>query len=77
MNRIERIKKTIDDLTEDYLRRNNREHAQAWLYDTVIKQAIGDLKVQNIAYDLVGVQPMTGPAGQIFTFRARYDSNKN
>jgi len=29
-----------------------------------------------IANDIIGVQPMTGPVGQIFTMRSRYTNNE-
>lgn len=43
-------------------------------YDPVLISLIRRAAPKLIAYDLVGVQPLTGPSGQIFYMRARYDS---
>ena len=37
---------------------------------SLVRRAMPNL----IAYDICGVQPMTGPTGLIFAMRARYDS---
>lgn len=43
-------------------------------YDPVLISLIRRAAPKLIAYDLVGVQPLTGPSGQIFYMRSRYDS---
>ena len=39
---------------------------------SLVRRAMPNL----IAYDICGVQPMTGPTGLIFAMRSRYDSGK-
>ncbi len=41
-------------------------------YDPVLINMIRRSAPKLIAYDLVGVQPMTGPTGQVFAMRSRY-----
>lgn len=41
-------------------------------YDPVLISLLRRSAPKLIAYDLVGVQPMTGPTGQIFAMRSRY-----
>lgn len=43
-------------------------------YDPVLISLIRRAAPKLIAYDLVGVQPMTGPSGQVFYMRSRYDN---
>lgn len=43
-------------------------------YDPVLISLIRRAAPKLIAYDLVGVQPMTGPSGQVFYMRSKYDS---
>lgn len=44
-------------------------------YDPVLISLIRRAAPKLIAYDLVGVQPMTGPSGQVFYMRSRYGNN--
>lgn len=44
-------------------------------YDPVMISLIRRAAPKLIAYDLVGVQPMTGPSGQVFYMRSRYANN--
>ncbi len=41
-------------------------------YDPVILPMLRRMMPNIIAYDLVGVQPMTGPTGMIFAMRSRF-----
>jgi len=43
-------------------------------YDPVLISLVRRAVPNMIAYDICGVQPMTGPTGLIFAMRARYDS---
>jgi hypothetical protein len=43
-------------------------------YDPVLISLVRRAVPNLIAYDICGVQPMTGPTGLIFAMRARYDS---
>ena len=43
-------------------------------YDPVLISLIRRAAPKLIAYDLVGVQPLTGPSGQVFYMRSRYDN---
>jgi hypothetical protein len=42
-------------------------------FDPVILPMIGRLIATQMANDIIGVQPMTAPAGQIFTMRGNYN----
>tara|TARA_Y100000310_G_scaffold344909_1_gene460393 strand:+ start:3434 stop:4783 length:1350 start_codon:yes stop_codon:yes gene_type:complete len=44
------------------------------IYDPVLISLVRRSMPNLIAYDIVGVQPMTGPTGLIFAMRARYSS---
>jgi hypothetical protein len=44
------------------------------IYNPVLISMVRRCVPNLIAYDLIGVQPMTGPTGLIFAFRPRYDS---
>ena len=47
-------------------------------YDPVMLSLVRRAAPQMIAYDVCGVQPMTGPTGLVFSMRAIYsDANKN
>ena len=39
-----------------------------------ILQIIRKTTVDKIVQDIIGVQPMSGPSGQVYTLRARYDN---
>jgi len=54
-----------------WLPTNNNEKATHNL-GKVILPVIRNVMANVIAADIIGVQPMTGPAGQIFTLRKRY-----
>src|SRR6056300_1510129 len=43
-------------------------------YDPILISLVRRAVPNLIAYDICGVQPMTGPTGLIFAMRARYDS---
>jgi len=43
-------------------------------YDPVLISLIRRSAPKLIAFDLVGVQPMSGPSGQVFYLRSRYDN---
>ena len=43
-------------------------------FDPVLISLIRRSMPNLVAYDLAGVQPMTGPTGLIFAMRSRYDS---
>ena len=43
-------------------------------YDPVLISLVRRAMPNLVAYDLVGVQPMTGPTGLIFAMRSRYTS---
>jgi hypothetical protein len=53
---------------------NNTSNAQN--YDPVLISLIRRAAPKLIAYDLVGVQPLSGPSGQIFYMKSRY-TDKN
>ena len=44
------------------------------IYDPVLISLVRRAMPNLIAYDVAGVQPMTGPTGLIFAMRSRYDS---
>src|SRR5690606_23269616 len=44
-------------------------------YDPVMISLIRRAAPKLIAYDLVGVQPLTGPSGQVVYMRSRYANN--
>lgn len=44
------------------------------IYDPVLISLVRRAMPNLIAYDVVGVQPMSGPVGLIFAMRSRYDS---
>ena len=46
-------------------------------YDPIMISLVRRSMPNLIAYDVCGVQPMTGPTGLIFAMRARYDSMNN
>lgn len=43
-------------------------------YDPILISLVRRAMPNLIAYDLLGVQPMTGPTGMIFAMRSRYDN---
>ena len=43
-------------------------------YDPVLISLVRRAMPNLVAYDIVGVQPMTGPTGLIFAMKAKYDS---
>jgi hypothetical protein len=51
---------------------NNIGGGNVKLYDPVLISMIRRAAPKLIAYDIAGVQPMTGPTGQIFALRSRY-----
>tara|TARA_B100001173_G_scaffold53885_1_gene44729 strand:- start:5865 stop:7232 length:1368 start_codon:yes stop_codon:yes gene_type:complete len=52
---------------------NNTANASNW--DPILISLIRRAMPQLIAYDVCGVQPMSGPTGLIFAMKARYDDN--
>ena len=52
---------------------NNTANASNW--DPILISLISRAMPQLIAYDVCGVQPMSGPTGLIFAMKARYDDN--
>lgn len=46
------------------------------IYDPVLISLVRRSMPNMIAYDVCGVQPMTGPTGLIFAMRARYSNNE-
>jgi len=62
----EHARKLLDDY--DKL----EENADA--YDPVLIDIVRKSLPQMMAYDICGVQPMTGPTGSIFAMRAKYGS---
>ena len=67
---IERVEHPLMDLQEA-APTNNTSGVQN--YDPVLISLIRRAAPKLIAYDLCGVQPMTGPSGQVFYMRSRYD----
>ena len=47
------------------------------IFDPVLISLVRRAMPNLIAYDICGVQPMTGPTGLIFALRARYDSQSD
>jgi hypothetical protein len=45
-------------------------------YDPVLISLVRRAMPNLVAYDIVGVQPMTGPTGLIFAMKAKYDSQE-
>ena len=43
----------------------------------VLISMIRNAASRRLAYDICGVQPMTGPTGMIFAMRAKYGDNAN
>lgn len=68
---MERVEHPLMDLHEA-APTNNTSGVQN--YDPVLISLIRRAAPKLIAYDLVGVQPMTGPSGQVFYMRSRYDN---
>lgn len=66
---IERVDHPLMDLQEAAPTNNT---AGVQNYDPVLISLIRRAAPKLIAYDLVGVQPMTGPSGQVFYMRSRY-----
>lgn len=60
-------------LNEATLPTTNTGNAQN--YDPVLISLIRRSAPKLLAFDVLGVQPMTGPTGQIFAMRSRYSSN--
>ena len=52
---------------------NNTAGASNW--DPVLISLVRRAMPNLIAYDVCGVQPMTGPTGLIFAMRSRYSTN--
>ena len=52
----------------------NPTHANIDFADPVLISMVRRAMPQLIAYDICGVQPMSGPTGLIFALRARVDS---
>ena len=46
-------------------------------YDPILISLVRRMAPKLIAYDIVGVQPMTGPTGLIFAMKSRYADNSN
>lgn len=46
-------------------------------YDPILISLIRRAAPNLIAYDILGVQPMTGPSGQVFAMRSRYTDQAN
>lgn len=44
-------------------------------YDPILISLVRRMAPKLIAYDIVGVQPMTGPTGLIFAMKSKYDDN--
>jgi hypothetical protein len=55
---------------------NNMSGGQIDIYDPVLVSLLRRSMPNLIAYDIVGVQPMTGPVGLIFALRSRYDNQQ-
>lgn len=53
---------------------NSMVSGQTATYDPVLISLIRRSAPNLIAYDILGVQPMTGPTGQIFAMRSRYSN---
>jgi len=53
---------------------NNGGTSQIGTFDPVLISLVRRSMPNMIAYDVCGVQPMTGPTGLIFAMRARYDN---
>jgi len=61
---------------QDYLNENAPQsvaaNAQNW--DPILISLVRRLAPKFIAYDICGVQPMTGPTGLVFAMRSRYNN---
>jgi len=53
---------------------NNHTGAQVANWDPILISLVRRAMPSLIAYDICGVQPMTGPTGLIFAMKARYTS---
>lgn len=53
---------------------NNMGDSQIGTWDPILIALIRRAAPQLIAYDVCGVQPMTGPTGLVFALRARYNN---
>lgn len=69
---IENVEHPLMNVLNENAPTNNTSGVQN--YDPVLISLIRRAAPKLIAYDLVGVQPMSGPSGQIFYMRSRYDS---
>lgn len=69
-NQIVESQKEQDLLTEDTAAANNT--ANIGKYDPILISMVRRTMPNLIAYDVCGVQPMTGPTGLIFAMRPKY-----
>jgi len=46
-------------------------------YDPILISLVRRMSPKLIAYDIIGVQPMTGPTGLIFAMKSKYADNSN
>ena len=52
----------------------DEEEGNIKAYDSILISMVQKNLPQMMAYDICGVQPMTGPTGSIFAMRAKYGS---
>jgi hypothetical protein len=64
----------VNNLITENAPTNNMGGGQVATFDPVLISLIRRAMPKLIAYDVVGVQPMTGPTGLIFAMRSRYNN---
>ena len=77
---LENTERAFEDGTEEMISHplmeaaptNNMSGGNIKTYDPVLISLIRRSAPKLVAFDILGVQPMTGPTGQIFALRSRY-----
>ena len=62
----------LENTEREYIKENQNGVSGIDIVDPVLINLVRRTAPNLLAYDLVGVQPMTGPTGQIFAMRAHY-----